>query len=47
MKRLTLEQSKEEFYASRSGLALAGACINRYGDLGRLVSAGQPKGAII
>mgnify|MGYP001767728485 FL=1 len=37
MKRLTLEQSSEEFYTSNSGLALAGACINRYSDLGRQV----------
>ena len=37
MKRLALEQSKDEFYASHSGLALAGACINRYSDLSRLV----------
>ena len=37
MKRLTLEQSSEEFYTSHSGLALAGACINRYSDLGQSV----------
>jgi hypothetical protein len=37
MKRLILEQSSEEFYTSHSGLALAGACINRYSDLGRYV----------
>jgi hypothetical protein len=37
MKRLILGQSKEEFYTSHSGLALAGACINRYNDLGRSV----------
>ena len=37
MKRLIIEQSKEEFYTSHSGLALAGACINRYRDLGRQV----------
>jgi len=37
MKRLILEQSNEEFYTSHSGLALAGACINRYSDLGRYV----------
>ena len=37
MKRLILEQSDEEFYTSHSGLALAGACINRYSDLGRYV----------
>ncbi len=35
MKRLILEQSSDEFYTSHSGLALAGACINRYSDLGR------------
>ena len=29
MKRLILEQSNDEFYTSHSGLALAGACINR------------------
>lgn len=38
MKRLILEQSDDEFYTSHSGLALAGACINRHGDLGRQVS---------
>jgi len=37
MKRLILEQSSDEFYTSLSGLALAGACINRYSDLGRQV----------
>ena len=37
MKRLILEQSSDEFYTSHSGLALAGACINRYSDLGRSV----------
>ena len=37
MKRLILEQSSEEFYTSHSGLVLAGACINRYSDLGRHV----------
>jgi hypothetical protein len=37
MKRMILEQSSEEFYTSHSGLALAGACINRYSDLGRYV----------
>ena len=38
MKRLQLEQSNDEFYTSHSGLALAGACINRHSDLQRLVS---------
>ena len=38
MKRLILEQSNDEFYTSHSGLALVGACINRYSDLGRHVS---------
>ena len=38
MKRLILEQSNDEFYTSHSGLALIGACINRYSDLGRQVS---------
>jgi hypothetical protein len=37
MKRLSLEQSNDEFYTSHSGLALIGACINRYSDLGRQV----------
>ena len=37
MKRLILEQSNDEFYTSHSGLALIGACINRYSDLGRQV----------
>ena len=38
MKRLILEQSNDEFYTSHSGLALIGACINRYSELGRQVS---------
>ena len=37
MKRLIIEQSDDEFYTSHSGLALVGACINRYSDLGRQV----------
>ena len=37
MKRLIIEQSNDEFYTSHSGLALAGACINRHSDLGRQV----------
>ena len=38
MKRLILEQSSGEFYTSHSGLALVGACINRYSGLGRRAS---------
>ena len=37
MKRMILEQSNDEFYTSHSGLALVGACINRYSELGRYV----------
>lgn len=37
MKRLILEQGSEEFYTSHSGLALVGACINRYSLLGKHV----------
>ena len=37
MKRLIIEQSDDEFYTSHSGLALVGACLNRYSDLGRQV----------
>ncbi|MDX9834311.1 MAG: IS1380 family transposase [Desulfobulbus sp.] len=37
MKRLIIEQSDDECYTSHSGLALAGACINRHSDLGREV----------
>nr|WP_320012457.1 hypothetical protein [uncultured Desulfobulbus sp.] len=37
MKRFILEQSSEEFYTCRSGLALVGACINRHSDLSRQV----------
>ena len=37
MKRLILQQSNDEFYTSHSGLALIGACINHYSDLGRQV----------
>lgn len=33
MKRFILEQSDQEFYTSRSGLALVGACLNRLVDL--------------
>ena len=47
MKRMDLEQSNEEFYTSHSGLALAGACINRYSDLGRHIGrVGQGSGHI-
>lgn len=47
MKRIDLEQSNEEFYTSHSGLALAGACINRYSDLGRHIGrVGQGSGHI-
>ena len=38
MKRPIIEHSNDEFYTSHSGLALAGACINRHSDLQRLVS---------
>jgi hypothetical protein len=37
MKRFILEQSGDECYTSHSGLALIGACINRYSDLSRHV----------
>ncbi len=37
MKRMILEQSSDAFYTSQSGLALVGACINRYSELGRYV----------
>lgn len=43
MKRFILEQSDDEFYTSHSGLALAGLCINRYGDLARIVSRKMEK----
>jgi hypothetical protein len=33
MKRFIIEQSEQEFYTSHSGLALVGACLNRFADL--------------
>ena len=36
MKRFILEQSDDEFYTSHSGLALAGLCMNKYGNLSRV-----------
>jgi len=33
MKRFIIEQSEQEFYTSHSGLALVGACLNRFVDL--------------
>ena len=42
MKQLILKQSNDEFSTSHSGLALIGACINRYSDLGRQVGALSP-----
>jgi hypothetical protein len=38
MQRFILEQSDSEFYTSHSGLALVGACINRYSELGHRVN---------
>ena len=32
MKRFVIEQSDKEFYTSHSGLALVGACLNRFVD---------------
>ena len=48
MEGLILEQSNNEFYTSHSGLALVGAGINRYSDLGPRVgrlagSSGQDR----
>jgi len=37
MKRFILEQSDDEFYTSHSGLALAGLCMNKYGNLSRVI----------
>lgn len=46
MKRLILEQSKNECYTSHSGLALVGACINR-SDLSRRIGRqGRGRGQI-
>jgi len=37
MKRFILEQSDDELYTSHSGLALAGLCMNKYGNLSRVI----------
>jgi hypothetical protein len=37
MKRFILEQSDDEIYTSHSGLALAGLCMNKYGNLSRVI----------
>lgn len=42
MKRFILEQSETEFYTSHSGLALAGLCLNRYGQLNQSLEKGIP-----
>ena len=43
MKRFLLEKSKEEFYTSHSGLALVGACINRFTDFRKRINDISPR----
>lgn len=38
MKRFIPEKSGEEFYTSHSGLALVGACINRFSDFKKRIN---------
>lgn len=42
MKRFIIEQSDRELYTSHSGLALVGAALNRFVDLGRSLKQAQP-----
>ncbi|MBF0098838.1 MAG: IS1380 family transposase [Magnetococcales bacterium] len=42
MRRFILEQSDQEFYTSHSGLALAGACLNRLVDLNGELKKAMP-----
>jgi hypothetical protein len=42
LKRLILEKSKDEFYTSHSGLALAGLCLNRFTSLVQRLAAVSP-----
>ena len=43
MKRFLLEKSDKEFYASHSGLALVGACINRFTDFRKRINDVSPR----
>ena len=43
MKRFILEKSGEEFYTSHSGLALVGACINRFTDFKKRINDVSPR----
>nr|CRH06517.1 Protein of unknown function [Candidatus Magnetococcus massalia] len=41
MKRFKLEQSEKEIYTATSGLALAGACLDRYVNLDKELKKAQ------
>ena len=43
MKRFILEKSNEEFYTSHSGLAMVGACINRFTDFKKRINDVSPR----
>ncbi len=43
MKRFLLEKSDKEFYTSHSGLALVGACINRFTDFRKRINDVSPR----
>ena len=42
MKQFIVEQSKQEFYTSHSGLALVGACLNRFVNLEGVLKSAMP-----
>jgi len=42
VKRFIIEQSDREFYTSHSGLALVGACLNRFVDLEKELTSAMP-----
>ena len=44
--RFQLEQSKQEFYTSQSGMALVGVALNRYTSLASRVDKAAPKRGI-
>jgi len=44
--RFQLEQSKQEFYTSQSGMALVGMALNRYTSLASRIDKAAPKRGI-
>ncbi|MBF0422375.1 MAG: hypothetical protein HQL73_05225 [Magnetococcales bacterium] len=42
MERFIIEQSDQEFYTSKGGLALVGSCLNRYASLEKALSRSMP-----